>query len=253
MKDFQLSNKDYASLASIARSSGRTPEAVLRQLIQSYGNELVQPAHIDMDLAPALNGAYKTQKQWIELYNSQQGEFKGKRMLTSSDVINVSDVVDSLEALASLQRDCRKDWIVTSTHIGYTPANLSGTITHNYQSTVVQPRSITLDNIPVYQRESVKNVVETSEGRAYLRALADDRHINPVTLLKRLSLLSQREPKDIVLWTPDQSSRAAYSERAVRFVDDGHRFRVFGDNFFGVNVGRSRGVSVSLRSRRAKK
>ena len=84
MKDFQLSNKDYASLASIARSSGRTPEAVLRQLIQSYGNELVQPAHIDMDLAPALNGAYKTQKQWIELYNLMKRKIKNQIAIKGS-------------------------------------------------------------------------------------------------------------------------------------------------------------------------
>lgn len=256
MKDFQLSDKNYAVLASIARSSNTTPEAVLRQLIQSYGSELVQPAQITMDLAPALNGAYNPQKQWIALFNSQEGEFKGKRMITSSDVINASDIVDSLEALASLQRDI-KNGVVTSTHNSYAPDNLSGTITHNYQSSVVQPRSITLDNIPVLQGESVKIIEGKTNlavaAREYLKALANDRYVKPVTLLKRLSLLSQREPEDIVLWTPDQSSRVAYSERAVGFGGVGHRFRVVGIYSFDCNYGLSRGVSVSPRSGRQKK
>ncbi len=230
----------------------------LYQISNKATNTLNQVvSSIVIDLQPAEDGAYKTQKNWIALYNAQEGEFKGKRMISAPDVIGASEL-DSPEALASLQEDCRGlSWVVTGTHTSFRPYTpykpLAGDVIHNYQSTVVRPKVISLDEIPVLQGVPASKVVETRKGLSYLRALENDMYANPVTLLKRLVALSpKKEPRNIVLWTPDQCSRISYPERAVGFSDTVYKFIVYGNHFDNAN-GRSRGVLISQLSKRAKK
>lgn len=196
---------------------------------------------IIIDLQPA-DKAYRTQKQWIELYNAQEGGFKGKRMISAPDVIGAPEHA-SPEALAGLQQYYRKLWVVTSTHIRYQPDTLAGVVTHNYQSTVVSPKILFLDEIPVLQGEPVSKVVKTLEGLSYLRALADNKYAKPVELLGRLVALSQQEPENIALQTPDQGSRISCTERAVGFGDDAGRFHVVDFDSLGEG-GNSLGVLV---------
>jgi hypothetical protein len=244
MKTIQVSEKDYKALIGIG-----DPARVVRDLIKDYGHELVQPAHIVMDLQPAKNRASHTQNQWIALYNSQRGEFHGRRMITSSDVIKAPEIAP--EALPSLQKDCLDYWVVTSTHISYRPNALAGDITHNYQSAVVRPRMISLDVIPVLQGVSAREVVRISAGRLYLRALANDRYATESRLLQRLADLSQKEPENIFLYTPYQGLRASNPESAVWFGDISAGFNIDGGNIFGDGSGHSRGVLVSPLSGRA--
>lgn len=255
MKHYQLSNKDAETLDRIINYGNfKSPEAVLKHLIQSYACELIQPQRGVMDLQPACNGAYKTQKDWIELYNSQQGEFRGKRMISSPDVIKAPEHALP-EALASLQKDCREAVIITSTHNRFKPdiqyKPLAGNVIHNYQSRIVTPKIISLDEIPVLQGEPADKVVGTIRGLAYVRALADNRYAKPAKLLKLLVALSQREPENIAFWTPDQNLRKQYPEWAVRFYDFGDWFLVYGVSDFGNVSGRSRGVLINSSPRRS--
>ena len=253
MQPYQISNKDTRILTRVVRSSDfKSQEAVLKYLIQTYANELIQPMRVVIDLQPADNMACRTQRDWIALYNAQKGEFRGKRMISAPDVIGAPERA-SPEAFASLQKDCRESVVVPSTHISYQPNTLSGIVTHNYQSIVVNPKIISLDEIPVLQGEPVSKVIETTRGLSYVRALADDKYVRPATLLNRLVALSQREPKDIELWTPTQDSRRSYQERAAGFGGGDRWFRVGGGYYFGNGVGRSRGALISPRSGRAKK
>ncbi|MCK4521289.1 MAG: hypothetical protein KAU20_01855 [Nanoarchaeota archaeon] len=255
MQHYQISNKDAKTLNQVVSSSDfKSTEAVLRHLIQNCAHELIQPQGIVIDLQPAEDGAYKTQENWIALYNTQEGEFKGKRMISAPDVIGASELA-SPEALASLQKDCRESWVITSTHISYQPDTLAGVVTHNYQSAVVSPKVISLDEIPVLKGEPASKVVETTRGLSYVRALADDRYAKPATLLKRLVALShgEKEPEKITLWTPDRGLRRLYTERAVGFGDDVCGFRVYGSILFSSVMGRSRAVLINPRSGYAKK
>lgn len=208
-----------------------------------------------IDPQPAINGARKTQEQWIAPYNAQEGEFKGKRMLDSYDVINAPR--NQPNAVPSLIKDCIDYLLVTGTHIAFKPQeNLAGDVIHNYQSTVVRPRVIPLDEIPVLEGIPVQKVVEMTSGLLYVRALANDMKAKPKDLLNNFEALAREAKKGIeqvIFWTPDQASRESNPERAVRFLDDGGGFHVDGDYRFVSNVGYSRGVSVSPRSGRAKK
>ncbi len=260
MIPYQISNKDAKTLSRVVSSSEfKSSGAVLRYLIQNHADELIQPQEIVIDLQPAQHGKFRIQEQWVALYNAQEGEFKGKRMISSPDMIGTPEIA-SPEALASLQKDCIDRWVVTSTHNSFIPYQrtpLAGDVIHNYQSSVVRPKLISLDEIPVLRGESAR-IIERKDDFAkstlrYLRALADDRYVKPITLLKRLSTLAQREPEDIALWTPSQSSRQSIPERDVRFYGNDVRFHVDGDSIFDSNVGHSRGVLINPRSGRAKK
>ena len=253
MQEYRVSNRSARSLDRVVSSGAfKSPEDVLRHLINAYASELIIHTAQGIDLQPADGGAHRTQQQWIALYNAQEGEFKGKRMIASYDVIGAPSSA-SPKLLASLQKDCVEYWIITSTHNSYQRSTLAGNVIHNYQSTVVRPKIIYLDEIPVLQGEPASKVVEMPGGLLYIRALANDRHAKPAALLNGLVALAQREPEDIFFHTPDQDSRNMDSERAVRFGDGGGGFHVGGGSRFVNGNGRSRGVFVSPRSGRAKK
>lgn len=207
---------------------------------------------IIMDVQPAQNAADHSQYNWIRLYNAQRGEFKGKRMINSADVIGVAEHV-SLEAFVNLQGDYRQTYVVSSTRTSYDSISLAGNVTHNYISLVARPKIISLDEIPVLRGVPLSRVVETSSGLLYVKALADDEHASAKDLLTRHSILAGREPNEIAYWTPTLSSRMSYPEKAIRFNDNGDRFHVVGCNYFGGSIGHSRGVLINPRSGRAKK
>lgn len=251
MPNFELSNGDATILSTvIGHSDFRTQQEVLDYLIKNYAYELIKYP-LAIDTQPADNGAYKTQEQWIISYNGQEGEFKGKRMISSPDILGAPEHA-SAEELASLQEDCRDSWIVTGTHNSYHPNTLAGKVIHNYLSAVVRPKVVSLDDIPVLQGVPLTEVVKMQSGLLYVRALADDEHAKSVDLSKNLVELTGREPQDILFYTPTQSSRNSYPERAVGFGDVGGRFRVSGLRFDD-GSGLSRGVLIIPRSGRAKK
>lgn len=249
MKHYKISNKDAKLLEKIAGSSDfESSEDVLSYLIKKHGSKLIKPAQRVIDLQPIGDGVHKTQEEWIKFYNSEV------RMISAPDVIGASKYA-SPEALEILKKECTDSFIITSTHISYKPKTLAGVVTHHYQSTVVNPKIISLDEIPVFWGESVKKVVKTKEGLLYLRALADDRYAKPNELLEMLVKLSKMEPKDIHLCTSQESSREeAYPGRAVAFgFGRDHGFSIDGASCLKYMSGHSCGVLISPRSGRNKK
>ncbi len=94
MQTYRISDKNARTLNKLVRSGDfKSPEEVLRHLIQNYAHELIQPTQIVIDLQPADNGEYRTQNQWIALYNAQEGEFEGKRMISAPDIYQAGKAV----------------------------------------------------------------------------------------------------------------------------------------------------------------
>lgn len=199
-----------------------------------------------IDLHPADNGAYNTQKQWINFFNTQR-----KPMISAADVYRAGKSGYD-ELLKSLRNDFDVSWLVSSTGIGYSGDDLSGKITQNYGSSVVKPSQKDVSIIPVYDGTPLAQALQTKEGVSYLQALLDTND-EPKEIAGTLEHLSGRSASDTILWTPDQNSRKRYPQRAVGFYDFGGRFLVDGDLHFDDDDGHSRGVSVSPRSGRAKK
>jgi hypothetical protein len=119
----QVSNEAYKR----AEKAGLSDPQILR-LIRNGGMPALDEAVLQtlspaqrqtvIDLQPALNGKYLTQKDWIAKFNSQEGEFKGKRMITAPDVYQAGRS-GSKDLLASLQDDFGDSWVVSGTRILY--------------------------------------------------------------------------------------------------------------------------------------
>ena len=196
-----------------------------------------------VDIQPADNGATRTQEQWIAEYNKQEGDKKGKRMIASYDVLGVTRHSPK-ETLESMRNDCRSYWLVTSTHPSYNRRDLSGRVIHNYNSTIVKPTVISLDEIPELNAVPLPEVLKMLSGLLYVRAWANNPHATKKALLKAFEDFGENDTKDILFYTPDQSSRASYPERAAGFDFGNDRFRVDGIDGADDYDGRSRGVSV---------
>ncbi len=214
-----------------------------------------------IDLLPADNFAHKTQRQWIDFFNEQ-----GRRMISVADVYQAGKSAFG-EMLDNRRRDFNEPRLVVSTMIGYSGDDLSGRIIQNYGSKVVKPSQTDVSIIPVYDNGILSQALQTKEGVSYLQALLGTSD-EPEQIALALEHLSGRSASNIVLWTPNQSTRKGYSEerrseRPVRLLDFIDAFFVDGDDtfaedgpfadglvngLFGNSRGLSYGVSVSPRS-----
>jgi hypothetical protein len=249
MKNYKISNDAGSVLDRLVREGVyRTPEAALNAAVTNYLARQI-PLSVKIDPTAADNGAARVQDQWILFFNRQ-----GKLMISAANIYEAGKSASD-DVLKSLRDDLISSLIVTSTRIGYSLDDLSGRITQNYGSTIIHPTFRDVKIIPVYQDTpllEVLNVRKNRDGLKYLQALFVTND-GPKEITDTLEHLSDKKAADIGLWTPDQASRRAYSQRAVRFNIDGDWFLVLGFNPPGDYSGRSRGVSVSPRSGRAKK
>lgn len=245
----QLSNKNARVLEQLVKSGKfKTVDSALGDAVNNYLSVLKQnqPSDIVIDLQPADGRAIKTQKQWIAYFNQL------KQIMISAPIIYQASKTASYEILQSLRQDFIDDMITSSTRISYNPDNLGARITHNFGSSVTQPKQIDVAEVPIYKRESAKNVVgdnkNPGKGLLYVRALFDTQD-RPNTILNTLEKLSQRASENIMFWTPDQDSRRAYSERVADFNYHFRRqFIVDSDNLFDNSEGLSRKVFENPRS-----
>lgn len=99
--------------------------------------------------------------------------------------------------------------------------------------------------IPVYQGERLDQVLEQSQGVAWLQAQFGTRD-DPDLLGETLSNLSGEAIDKIRVTTPDQEGRALNPERAVVFDSYGGGFHIGGDGWVSSYCGLSRGVFVKL-------
>ena len=248
MPQYRL-GKDYARTLNdvVGSSDFKSPEAVLRHLVQTHASGLIQrnqTAIIDPQAAD--NGARRTQEQWISYFNNA-----GKAMISAPNMYQAGKTASD-EVLASLKSDFDASWLVTSTRISYSGDDLSGRVIHNYGSIVVKPSQRDVKVIPVYDSMPLAQALRSDKGIAYIHFLFDTSD-EPKDIAGTLENLSKRGAERIALWTPNHGSRGSYNERAVGFYVDGGRFHVFGILHL-VDFGHSRGVLMkSPRSGRAKK
>ncbi len=236
-----VSNKAY-ELAQKARKGD------LSQAVVQYLNSLPVSSNglVSIDSLPALDGRRLTQKDWIAYFNEQK-----RQMISAPDVYRA--VSAPKEVLDSLRKDFNDNWEVTSTRNSYNPNDLGAKITHNFGSTIVKPTVIELKVVPRYEGTRLTEALKSKETVAYLQALFNTKDSDK-KIAETLEHLSQMNPEKIALWTPDQSSRKSYPERAVRFDHINGRFHVYGyDDFDFGNFGLSRGVRSSVSAEGAKR
>ena len=189
-----------------------------------------------MNIEPRPDDEYRTQEEWIQFFNN-----KKQRMISAPDVLKLMEE-NNLMAIESLKKDFKDQWLVTSTQIIYNAQDLSATIIQNAESTIVKPKEVKLKSVPVYRGEKLKDVISTTEGLAFLRAIFDT-NISADKLTQFLNSVSNKDLDKIKIWSPTQSSR---KEKQIRSVDlcyvDFGRFYVCGNGWFGDYYGDSHGV-----------
>lgn len=235
MRSYELSNYRAKVLDRLVEE-GVFPDAetALRDAVDNY---LVRkrPTFVIVDPQIADDSAYRTQDQWISFFNEQR-----KRMISAPNIYGVGKSAPD-NVLGSLMSDFDKSWVVSSTRISYSSDDLSGRITHNYESTVIEPDHTDIAVIPVYSGMSLELALQSERGVTYLQnlfATADD----PVTISDILECFSRRKASEIVLWTPDQTSRKRHSERAIGFGNCDGGFHIIGSYQLGYIGGYSRGI-----------
>jgi len=160
---------------------------------------------VDRELAE--NGAYKTQDEWIKSANEQ-----GKIVMGAGHLYQVGKSGDS-ELIASIQKDCRENWVCLGDRFIYNPVDLRGKIISFYGSTVIAPVKKELV-IPVYSRISVDEVLAEEQGLKYQQAFWNTTD-GPEEIKGNLERLTGKNSDQIYVWTPDQKSRKNYPGRAA--------------------------------------
>lgn len=193
---------------------------------------------VTLDAVAAEKGATKTQNQWIEYWNA----ITDGRYFASAADIYAAGKTGNTTLLASLKKDFKESWIITSTRIEYdlTGATGVGKITHYYGSTIRVPMVKTII-IPAYNNTTVDEVVQGASGLQYLQTLFTTTD-TAEQIMQTLETLGGKQRSEIKVYTPDQNARKSVPQRAVRFDLGSGGFHVDGDDHVGGNVGRSHGV-----------
>ncbi len=189
-----------------------------------------------MQIEPRPDDEYRTQEDWIQFFNN-----KKQRMISSPDVLQLMEE-NNLIAIESLRKDFKDMWLVTSTQIIYNKEDLSATIIQNAGSTVVKPKETKLKSVPCYDGKKLKDVINTTEGLAFLKAILDtNKNVNGI--VQFLESISNKDSNRIRIWTPTQSGRKDKQIRSVCLGFGGFgRFDVGASDWFLNYGGYSRGV-----------
>ena len=194
----------------------------------------MKTSNILIDSKPASEGKEKTQEDWIDYFVDH-----GRIMISAPNVYNAvlqKDILDSL----------RKDFkagLITSTRLIYNPKNLETKIIHDYGSSIIKPKIITIE-APVFEGVPIAKALE-GKGLIYAQALfcTDD---NLTKIVEVLEELSQMGAERIRLWTPDQASRIRFSDRAAGFASYNNMMFTVTAVYDPINYPcRSRGVQLN--------
>ena len=170
---------------------------------------------------------------------------KKEVMMAVCDVFNLNE-----SSLKEIKKDWDGwNWQVTSTRIDYDKK----TVTHYADSTVTKPIVIKLKEIPVCQPTYLNNLISTSIGLEYLRALMNKKKATKHQIVSEFERISGKSADDIRFWTPTIEERNNRPMRAVRLYFGNDWFIVFADDWVDYDNGISRGVSISPAQQEAKK
>ena len=189
-----------------------------------------------MKILPRPDDKYRTQEEWINLFNTEK-----KPMISMPNIFQLVKE-NNTEAIESLRKDFKDYWLVTSTRIIYNPNNLSAKIIHNANSNVVKQTEINLKEVPVCRPTCIRKLLETDAGLSYIRALLNNKKATKEQIINFFTALSGKKEKNIRFWTPSQSSREDKQVRSVGLFFGFGRFDVGGYGWFDDDDGFSRGV-----------
>ena len=179
----------------------------------------------------------QTQDQHIAQFNSLN-----KIMASWADYYDAGKTGDDA-LIASLRKDFKDSYIVTSDRLIYDANSLEGTIISYYASNIITPieRKVL---IPDYSNGPVLDtVLGTEQGLAYIQSLFNTTD-NIDEIRNTLNRLSGYASGSTRVWTPDQKSRAVDPNRAAFLGCSVVSFRI-GSNGSLSSSSRSRGVSSS--------
>lgn len=217
---------------------------------------IVFPQRLTLDPVSAENNAVKSQEQWIAYWNNISD---GRRFASMADYYQVfKQLTDALQngspaekasaeqSIASLRKDFRESYLLTSTGVIYQPNGLEARLIHGYGASNPQQASERTLQVPSYWETLITSVYAVNEGLTYLQALFNTEDSGQA-IAERLSAVSSYQPQDIRLWTPPlQSSqwltRSQLSERAVGLGSYGWGLLLGACCHPGVVGDRSRGV-----------
>ncbi len=175
---------------------------------------------------------YRTQEEAITHHNDN-----GEIFLSVSNIFHLDE---------SSLKEIPKDWKgmayqVTSTRIDYE----KNTVTHHADSTVIKPTVIRLKNIPVCQPTYLNEILKTTDGLDFTRALYGNMKLKKEKIISEFERVTGKTTNKIRFWTLDQSSRKNKPIRSVELYFNGFDwFNVGGDDWFGNYDGLSRGVII---------
>ena len=227
--------------------NARIPHANVDSLLREYISAWrVATEGGVIDLKPAGGGKAHAQDNWIQKYNSQEGEFEGKRMIIAPDVYRAGKS-GLIELVRSLRNGFCNPLLVTGDRDVYIGDCTHARIIHNYGSTIpgVQPIESIVE-VPVYRDDQdarADRVLKDNEGIKLAQARFGTTY-GPDEIGEALVFLSGMKLDEIYLRTPLLKERARYPERAVVFSSILNRFFVYGIDPITDNGGRSRGVLI---------
>ncbi|HLC80827.1 MAG TPA: hypothetical protein VJG31_03575 [Candidatus Nanoarchaeia archaeon] len=209
-----------------------------------------------LDSAPAENGEFKTQNDWIAYWNNIRD---GRRFASLADYYQVFRQLDNAlrtgssaertaanQSIVSLRKDLREKWLLTSTRIIYQPNSLEARLIHGFGAGNPHQTSERNLTVPLCWDTPITEVYSTAEGLAYLRSLLSTDETGPV-IAERLSAVSGYQPQNIKIWTPALQvngylTRSQLPERAVWLGAGDRRFRLSACGHPAGSHSRSRGV-----------
>ena len=192
----------------------------------------------NLEQTSADNKNSKTQDNWTVYFNGR------KEIMASAYGLYNTGKTGTPQLLKSLQEDFKESYVTPSTRIICNPASLESKIIHYYGSSIIKPEEKTIA-IPHYSEKLLESVLSTNEGITYLQSLFSTND-SKEAITSTLENLSSYPKSKIKIWTPNQTSRKNYPQRAVRLYCNDDDFHVSCNGDLDYEY-RSRGVLKSLR------
>lgn len=214
---------------------------------------------IILDDTPEDGGGKKTQVQWLAYWSqindgrimASMGDFYlyFKSLKDRFEKGSLEDRAAVQTALTSIRNDFdwsgRNNWLIAGTRLFYNANDERSRIVHHYQCNKPELVKEVNLNIPVYLGVPIVQVSAAESGLKYLQAVLDTLDSAEI-ILPTLEFISERNRRDIKVWTPPINSsayamRSNHPERAAGFDYDHGGFHLNGDDSIGI-AGCSRGV-----------
>jgi hypothetical protein len=205
MKPIKLSNKDRQELEENKKLDSILAEAVRK--LPMFPNGIIDLQWASMRHPRNEPTDFHCGDKWKKRYNSQHGEFKGKRQIAAYDIPALGSMKNIWEGLG----------IVVDTYYEYFDRE-NGRILHHPNNKIkgVKPWASKVFKIPVYKETPLSDVQLTDTGRYLLAALFGGSNMDRLT--ERLhAFVSGREgvQKEVKFYTLPTGYRRGTEDKPV--------------------------------------